>query len=170
MKCAAHPSVETGLKCGKCEKPICPRCLVMTPVGARCKECAAVRPLPVYDVSPVYYLRAVGAGLGGAIGIGLVWYFISLFSSHFFFGLLQILPAMGAGYLLGIIISRAVNRKRGRWLAVIGGGSFLLCYSIYTFLWTGGLLATSMLFSWIGGLWELAALVIGGYFTVDKLR
>ena len=53
MKCAAHPDTETGLSCGRCDTPICPRCLVETPVGARCRKCANVRRLPTYSVSRV---------------------------------------------------------------------------------------------------------------------
>ncbi len=39
--CARHPSVETGLKCASCGTPICPSCLVQTPVGMKCKSCAS---------------------------------------------------------------------------------------------------------------------------------
>ena len=37
-RCAEHPDVETGLRCGRCETPICPKCMIMTPVGARCES------------------------------------------------------------------------------------------------------------------------------------
>src|SRR3989304_4969303 len=33
MQCATHPGVETELRCATCGKPICPDCLVGTPVG-----------------------------------------------------------------------------------------------------------------------------------------
>lgn len=39
LYCANHPSVETGLRCNNCEKPICPKCAVLTPTGYRCHEC-----------------------------------------------------------------------------------------------------------------------------------
>lgn len=38
-RCAAHPTVETGLSCIQCERPICPRCVAQTPVGQLCKAC-----------------------------------------------------------------------------------------------------------------------------------
>ena len=47
FKCARHPSVETTLRCGRCETPICPRCLVHTPVGARCPDCGQSGPDPI---------------------------------------------------------------------------------------------------------------------------
>lgn len=37
--CANHPQTPTGLRCNRCEKPICPKCAVLTPTGYRCKEC-----------------------------------------------------------------------------------------------------------------------------------
>ena len=38
--CAAHSLMDTGLACGRCEVPICGRCMVHTPVGTRCDGCA----------------------------------------------------------------------------------------------------------------------------------
>jgi len=59
MKCATHPQVETNLRCGKCGKLICPKCMIQTPVGARCLDCARLYKLPTYQVSTKYYLRAI---------------------------------------------------------------------------------------------------------------
>lgn len=39
--CARHPQVETMLRCGRCDTPICPRCMVHSGVGIRCPDCAA---------------------------------------------------------------------------------------------------------------------------------
>lgn len=39
LYCANHPTVETTLRCNRCDKPICPKCAVSTPTGYRCKEC-----------------------------------------------------------------------------------------------------------------------------------
>jgi len=45
LKCTRHTNVETALTCGRCEKPVCPRCMVHTDVGIRCRDCAPARPL-----------------------------------------------------------------------------------------------------------------------------
>ena len=34
--CVNHPRVETGLRCNRCDNPICVRCAKLTPVGYRC--------------------------------------------------------------------------------------------------------------------------------------
>ena len=44
MKCAKHSDVETSLTCGRCEKPVCLRCMTHTDVGIRCRDCAPARP------------------------------------------------------------------------------------------------------------------------------
>ncbi len=37
--CYAHPTRETGLRCKRCDKPICASCAQRTPTGYLCKDC-----------------------------------------------------------------------------------------------------------------------------------
>lgn len=127
FRCARHPDVETTLRCGKCETPICPKCMVMTPVGARCPTCAGKKRLPTYQVAAVQYLKAIGVAVGAGIIIGLVWGLIELFIPWYFFSLLL---AGGAGFGIGEVISRAVNRKKSTGLSIIGGLAVLLAFGI----------------------------------------
>ena len=161
MRCAAHPEVETNLRCGKCGKPICPRCLVQTLVGARCPDCARLYKLPTYRVSTQYYLRAVGTGLGIALVCGIVWGVVEWVIPLFSFNLL-LAPAVG--YVIGELISLSVNRKRGTGLAVVAGIAVVISYFI-TFLFPGGLPAG--LFSI---LYHLLALALGIFVAVMRLR
>ena len=119
MQCSTHPNVETLLSCGKCDKPICPRCLVHTPVGARCKECANVRRSPIYEVSALYYVKAAGAGLGLALAGGVVWALLRgvPFAS--------IITSIIVGLAIGEGISRVANRKRGVGLQIIAAISVI---------------------------------------------
>ena len=39
MNCEKHPKEETSLTCGRCEVPICVRCVVHSDVGIRCRNC-----------------------------------------------------------------------------------------------------------------------------------
>jgi hypothetical protein len=118
LRCQRHPQVETNLRCSKCGTPICPRCLVQTPVGARCPDCARLSRLPVYQVPATYYLKASVAGLVTAIVCGIAWAVIDWVIPFFSFSLLL---APASGYVIGEVISRSVNRKRGTGLAVIAG-------------------------------------------------
>ena len=119
MQCATHPSVETYLSCSKCGKAICPKCLVHTPVGARCKQCANVRRSPIYEVGKLYYLKAACAGLGLALAGGVVWALLRgiPFAS--------IIASIIVGVVIGEGISRVANRKRGVGLQLIAAVSVI---------------------------------------------
>jgi hypothetical protein len=160
VKCAAHPDIETNLRCGKCGKPICPRCMVQTPVGARCRDCAKLYKLPTYRISSVFYFRAAGAALGMAIVAGLAWGFISNYLPYIY---LNLLLAAGLGYAIGEVTGLAVNRKRGIWLAIIGGIAVALSYVIRVFSF--GEIPTVGLDMAI----DLVSLVIGIYMAVNRL-
>jgi hypothetical protein len=132
VRCARHPDVETTLRCGKCGTPICPRCMVQTPVGARCPDCAGLKKLPTFRVSGSYYLRAGGAALVTAVVAGLIWGLINNFIAFVYINLLL---AGGVGYVIAEAMGFSANRKRGRWLAMIGGIAVVLAYlvNIFTF-------------------------------------
>ncbi len=161
MKCATHPEIETNLKCGKCGKPICPKCMVQTPVGARCPDCARLYKLPTYRVSAKHYLRAVGTALGMAIVCGVVWGLIGSFVPFIF---LNLLLAAGAGYAIGEVVSLSVNRKRGTGLATIAGIAVAISYLVSLLLPWG--LPFGLSFHFL----DLLALALGIYVAVSRLR
>jgi hypothetical protein len=156
-RCSRHPKIETSLSCGKCGEPICPKCMVETPVGARCPACARVSRVPTYRMSWKYYLRAIGAGLGLAIACGLAWGFIQtiLFSSFFNF-----LLGAAVGYGIGEGISLAVNRKSGTGLSIIGGAAVVLSYLIGIFSLGRGHFSP----------FDLIAIGIGIFVSIARLR
>jgi len=161
MKCAAHPGVETNLRCGKCGKPICPRCMVQTLVGARCPECARLYKLPTYRVSTVYYLRAVGTALGMALVSGVLWGLANTVIPFFF---LNLLIGAGVGYAIGEVVGRAVNRKRGKGLAAVAGAGVIISYLVSILLFFG--LPAGILHI----LFDLISVALGVYFAVTRLR
>ena len=132
--CRRHKDVETSVSCTRCSDPICPSCMVHAPVGVRCLDCARSRPIPTFDVSTPFLLRAIGAGaavaaLGGAVISGIIWflplpYFISAI----------LIAALGYG--IGESISLATNRKRGTRLKLVSGVCMLLGFTIIT--WATG--------------------------------
>ncbi len=168
MRCATHPNIETNLRCGKCDKPICPRCLVMTPVGARCRDCAGMRRLPTYQVAAGHYLKAMAAGAGSALAAGFLWYLsLNLIP---FAGFLNIIIAAGAGYLIGSIVSRTVNRKHGRGLAAIGALSFVLSYLMQLFLLGYAPREMLLLFNDFSAVYRILALAAGIFLAINQLR
>ena len=157
MRCATHPDIETNLRCGKCGKPICPKCLVQTPVGARCPECARLRKLPTFRVSTRHYLRAIGSGVVVSIVCGLVWGVIRDFVPFLY---LNLILALGAGYAIGEVVSLSVNRKRGIGLAIIAGIGVLISYLTGIFVPWG--------FNFV--YFDLLALALGIFVAVSRLR
>ncbi|MFI1091712.1 rhomboid family intramembrane serine protease [Streptomyces sp. NPDC020917] len=41
--CYRHPDRETGIRCTRCDKPICPECMVNASVGFQCRDCVSQR-------------------------------------------------------------------------------------------------------------------------------
>ncbi len=123
MQCAAHPSVETELACGKCEKPICPKCLYHTPVGTRCRECANLKRLPQYNISAAHLARGLGAALVVGAVAGAIWGVIP-------FGFIGLMVGAGAGYLIGESVSIATNRKVGVQVQVIASAGVVLAFVV----------------------------------------
>jgi hypothetical protein len=116
-RCAADPSVETYLRCGRCEKPICPRCLIQTPVGSRCRDCAQLRKLPMFQVGATDYLRAAGGGLAAGIAGGLIVIFLQ--GQFRVFGMLGVMLLAALGYGVGTAVAKSTRRKQGTGLGII---------------------------------------------------
>jgi hypothetical protein len=167
MKCATHNDVETGLACGKCGTPICPKCLVETPVGARCRECANIRRLPTYNIRPVQYAKAVAAGLAIAIVVGVAWAWLRIAVQIPFFGLMTaLLLAAGAAYVIAEVVSRVINRKRGVPLQVIAGACFVLSYLVSNVWLSGNALTFFASFNLI----DILIVIVGIAVSTARLR
>ncbi len=155
-RCATHPDVETGLACGRCGKYICPRCLIQTPVGSRCNDCAKVTTHPTFDVKPTYYMRAAAAGGGVGIVAGILWGV--LLSLGLFFA---VLSGMAVGYAIGEAISRASNRKRSQGLAAVAVSSVVL--AVLASFTVGSLYLVTSLFG-------LLSVGVAAYMAVNRVR
>lgn len=161
MKCAIHNDTETGLACGKCGTPICPKCLVVTPVGARCRQCANVRRLPTYSITPLQYVKAIAAGTVIAIIVGVAWALLRVVIDIPFFGLMTaLLLAAGAAYVIAEVVSRVINRKRGLPLQIIACACFVLSYLVSNVWLSGGALAFFMYFDPIDILIVIVGIVV----------
>jgi hypothetical protein len=117
--CYRHPGRETAVSCSNCERPICTDCMVYTPVGIKCPECARQPRSALVRLKPNRAARAVAVafGLGALMGVGIVL----LQDIGLFFALIL-------GWLIGIGMGEAVLAASGRfrspttgWIAV--GGS-----------------------------------------------
>ncbi len=163
MRCAAHPDVETSLRCGKCDKPICPKCMVETPVGARCRECARIKKLPTFQVSNKQILLSTCVGLVIAVGYGFLWGILGLYANFIF---LNLLLGAGAGFCISEGMSRVINRKRGSKLAVIAAILVIVSGFASVFTPIGMIYSSSLMFIML----DILAVGIGIYVAVNRLR
>jgi phosphatidylserine synthase len=113
--CVNHPSVETGLRCNRCDSPICARCAKRTPVGYRCKQCLRQQQAIFYTGLPVDYIIVFIVSLvvaaAGAYLVSFLGFFLALFVS----------PT--AGVLAANLSWQAVGRRRSHylWVAACAG-------------------------------------------------
>ena len=109
--------IETNIACARCDDPICPQCLVYTPVGNKCRACSDIGGPEMFKVSQSDLIRGavlgtIGAAAIGAAASGLAW---ALWRIPMFEGLpvtvwwivviaLNFIGAFGSGYILRYIV------------------------------------------------------------------
>lgn len=127
LYCANHPGRETLLRCNKCGKPICPECSVRHPVGLRCRECAQLRRLPIYEVAPRHYVLGLAAGLAAATLAGLAFTLVRGIVFGFF---LLLLAGPAAGGFVAQAMNRATGYRKGTGLALMAAVVIALGYLV----------------------------------------
>jgi hypothetical protein len=99
-ECSFHPGTETNVRCVECDRYICPKDMVPTPVGYKCKECAKQLPSARRTVKPRQLVAALIAadviGIGGA-------FLIAVTGMRFWL----------VGLLLGVLTGEAARRASG---------------------------------------------------------
>lgn len=162
VACARDPEVQTALRCSRCDTPICPKCLVQTPVGARCRDCARLAKSPVYTVKGQYLVRAIAAAVVGGVVMGLIWGFASLAVPGLAFGGIFVSLILGAALGFGFtrIMELAVNRKRGPVIVACAMGGIGLATLVQILIAGGGI--------YIGG--SVIAAAAGLYFAYQNLK
>lgn len=108
--CTRHPDRETYRICGRCERPFCPDCLVDTPVGGRCRECA--RPARSARLIIEWWRWPLIA----AVALAMALVFGGIASTISLFGLL--LAYLG-GAMIGQAALAASHRRPGAPLALV---------------------------------------------------
>jgi membrane associated rhomboid family serine protease len=105
--CPAHPDRATYIRCTRCERPICPECMVPAPVGFQCRECvgsaAAQVPQPRTPVGAVIPARptVTYALIGITVAVFLVQLMVGIDESSVQWGMWPARVAVnGAWWLL----------------------------------------------------------------------
>ena len=145
--CYRHPGRETAVSCANCERPICTDCMVYTPVGIKCPECARLPRSAIVRLRPERAARTVAAaiGVGAAMGVGIV----ILQGVGLFFALIL-------GWLIGIGMGETVLMASGRYRSPVTGwiavGGCVWAYAVPYLLYYGadlGAIARSGNLAWV---------------------
>jgi hypothetical protein len=99
-RCSYHPDVETEMRCAECGKPICPKEMVLTPVGYKCPEDARPPRSQYILIKPKQLAAASAAGLFMAVLSGLILAFIGW-------------GGLFIGLIWGSLTAEAVRRASG---------------------------------------------------------
>ena len=156
--CVNHPQTETVLRCNKCGKPVCIKCVQLTPVGYRCKECIGVQRRGYYNATPFDYIIAAVVGVVLSIAAGIVMSFITGAAGLFFGALIGIFAGPAAGGVVAEAIRAGVQKRRGRYLGLIAALAMVLG-GLFALL---GLTVLPLLASVLSGHLALAARAGGG--------
>lgn len=122
-QCAWHPNVETNVSCPDCGRYMCPKDMVDSPVGYKCKECGRAR-IKRGGVKPVQLARGVGFGLVAAVVLAP----FARFVPFFFIG------AIVYGALVGEATRRGGGGHRTWEFATIAGVCAFLGVAIAAFV------------------------------------
>lgn len=114
--CARHPKRETALTCAACGTPICPDCMVVTPVGMKCRSCGSNANSALTKVPAPRFMLAFAVSMIAGVG---AWVLSGI-------GLFAIFLGTMYGYFAGGIILKASGMKRGRKLEIGAGVGVVL--------------------------------------------
>src|SRR5680860_1101481 len=60
LYCYKHSGRETHVRCSSCDRPLCPDCMVYSPVGVKCNDCARLPRSARLGMTPSRWVKAIG--------------------------------------------------------------------------------------------------------------
>lgn len=127
LHCARHRHTVTYLRCANCGTPICPQCLIMTPVGAKCPDCGRVKLAPMFVFGPLDAVLVLVATLVGGLALGLAASVLSHLAPVLG-SLLRIFFPLAAGWILAAAIRRIAGKKSSIALKIFAGLGVIIAW------------------------------------------
>jgi hypothetical protein len=119
-RCSFHPDVDTEMSCAECGRPICPKDMVLTPVGYKCPVCAKPEKSQYTYVKPKQLLAAIV--ISAAVGIGGAFLMAAITGR----GLFGFILAYGWGLLTAEAARRGSGGHRGREMTIVAGSALVI--------------------------------------------
>ncbi|MFF4832413.1 rhomboid family intramembrane serine protease [Streptomyces sp. NPDC001315] len=149
--CYRHPDRETGIRCTRCERPICPECMISASVGFQCPDCvreangsapaAATRPRTIAGGTVAADPRLITKVL---VGVNLALFLVKLSVGDRFTERFELI---GQAYvpLLGSVEGIA----QGQWYRLLTAmflhGSYIhILFNMLSLWWIGGPLEAAL--------------------------
>lgn len=123
--CYRHPQIQTGLRCNRCNKPICPKCARRTPVGFRCPDCIREQEEKYYSGGNLDYVIAGVIALPLSLIAAALFTFV-LNSFGFFTIIIGLFVAPAIAGFIAEAVRWGVGKRRSRYLAHVVAGSLIL--------------------------------------------
>lgn len=123
--CYRHPDTQTGLRCNRCNKPICPKCARRTPVGFRCPDCIREQEEKFYSGGNLDYVIATAIALPlSLVTAGLFTFILS--GVGLFVILISLIVAPAVAGFIAEAVRWAVGKRRSRYLGHVVAGCVIL--------------------------------------------
>ncbi len=135
--CLRHRQTETGLRCARCNDPICPECMVQAAVGHLCPSCVTWERNPVAQVATSRLGLALAAGMGAGVLLAVA---VTVLTQALG-GFLGLMMWAVAGFLIGQVVHIAANRSRAPTLRFVAGGAAVFSWAV-ALLIGGGIVLT----------------------------
>ena len=157
--CLRHRQTETGLRCARCNDPICPECMVQAAVGHLCPSCVSWERNPIAQVATSRLGLAVAAGMGAGILLAVA---VTVLTQALG-GFLGLMMWAVAGFLIGQVVHIAANRSRAPTLRFVAGGAAV-------FSWAVALLIGGIAFTLFGVVFAVIQLAIAITLAIAPFR
>lgn len=123
--CYRHPDVETGLRCNRCGKPICPKCARRTATGYRCPDCIKEQQKVFVTAQWYDYLTGFGTATFLSWVASLLFGLVSGFGGFYLLFFIVAIGA-GAGSLIAEAVRFVIRKRRGRSLFITAAAGVVL--------------------------------------------
>lgn len=170
--CLRHPDTASNLGCGRCGDLICPQCMVQSPVGARCPDCASIGQAAIFRSTSTELSKTILYAIGGAVAFGfafavLVFIIWIIPFGHQVGGVVAAMVSGLGGVPVGEFVRRAGGYKLDSRLRIIAA---LTMFSA----WVIGIAIATNLFGVWGGIFQnlmaFFGLGIGIYIAMNRVR
>lgn len=150
--CFRHAGVKTGLRCNKCDNPICHDCAIRTVVGYKCPRCVRAIQNNFFNGQWWDYGLAVLI----ALPLSLLAAFVFTFLISGFSWLIALLVAPTVSGFIAEAVRQRIQKRRSRYLAHVVAACLIV--AIVPFLLLPGL---------VGGLFGMFIPGLYGYGVIE---